>query len=225
MKKVIRFILIPFFVTLASSSFAQLGMEFGYIYSPSSGNLTLGNDKEFTGTARNNGFQAGLTYDFKLKGELGLQTGLLYSFVGGKTKEESRILGGYPRATQLTTSACQFLDLPIRVTYSLPVTNDFKFFFFGGPVYSYGLSWNSKSHTMYKPFSEYSVYKDLKDEVSSFELKVGAGLGVHYDSFRLKIGYDQGILNLYAGEKRKNDNGAVNKLRRNQFNLTFGYVF
>jgi len=225
MKKFTRSILPVFLLVFASNLQAQFGVQVGYIYSPSNGNLTLGTSDEFSGTTRNNGFQAGLTYDFKIKGEWGMQAGLLYSYAGGKTREMQRSIGQI-YGTQLTTSSYQFIDLPIRASYSLPVTNDFKFFFFAGPVFSYGLSSKSSSQIAgVRVFNKYDIYSDFKDEISPFNLKAGGGLGVLYNDFRFSLGYDQGILNLYNGEKRKNLNGAVNKLKRNQFSVSLAYVF
>jgi len=227
MKKQVHFILIAFLAVFSSNLYAQFGVQAGYTYLPSNGNLTLGSFNEFSGTTRNHGFRAGLTYDFHLKGDLGMQTGLFYAYAGGKTSEPNRTFLPYVvRGIQLTTSAYQFLELPVHVSYSLPVTNEFKFFFFGGPSFAYALQ--GKSTSQFKEWNipdEYSIYEDFQDFLSPFELKVGGGLGVHYKNYRAKIGYDQGILNIYNGEKRKNDNGAINKLKRNQISFSVGYVF
>ena len=123
MKKFTRFGLLAFLLVFASNLYAQLGVQAGYIYAPSKGNLTLGSFNEFSGTSRNSGFSAGLTYDFKIKRDWGMQVGLLYAYTEGKTAEQYRTIFGINNRTQITTSTYQFLDLPIRATYSLPVTD------------------------------------------------------------------------------------------------------
>lgn len=230
MKKITRFILFALLLVSTSELYAQFGFQAGYIYSPSKGNLELGTSREISGTSRNNGFQAGITYDFKLKGEFSIQTALLYSFAGGKTKESQRTINGI-YGNQTTSATYQFLDLPIRLAYSLPVTNDFKFFFFGGPLLSYGFSgkineWQIQGRRGNATASEkrepgYDIYNTerFRGEISPFNLEVGGGLGVIYNGFRFKAGYDFGLLNLYTGESRKG------KLRRNQLAISIGYVF
>ena len=210
------------FAASAFGAYAQLGVQVGYVYSPSSGNLTLGTFNEFSGTARCNGFQAGVSYDFSVQGDLGMQVGLQYAYAAGTSREQGRTIMGI-QGIQSTTSTYQFLNLPVRVSYSLPVTNHFKFFFFAGPVFSYGISARSKSQIAgVRLLGEYNnIYKDplFKDVISPFNLEAGGGLGVLYNHFRLSIGYDQGILNLYNGNLSKS------KLRRSMLGISVGYVF
>ena len=220
-----RFILIALLALASSNLYAQFGVQVGYVYMPSNGNLRLGNPwGEFSGTTRNHGFNVGLTYEFRLRGHLGMQTAALYSFAGGRVRE-TRIIDGLNNlpAVQLTVSRYQFLELPVRVTYSLPVTNEFRFFFFGGPSFSYALSGRARSQLgnffQFNNGEFYNVYEDFGDVLSPFELRVGGGLGVHYQNYRIRIGYDQGLLNLYNGT------GRGKSLRRSQFSISFGYVF
>jgi len=230
MKKTARFILIALLAVVSSNLYAQLGVQLGYVYLPSNGNLTLGAPfGEFSGTTRNHGFQAGLTYEFTLRGELGMQTGLLYTYSGGRVREFGREIAGI-RGTQYTSSVYQFLELPLRVSYSLAVTHDFKFFFFGGPSFSYALQGSSLSSRItgldrQQRFPDRDVYQDFADYLSPFELRAGLGLGVHFQNYRVKFGYDMGILNIYNGEPRNNAQNDRFRLRRNQFSFSIGYVF
>ena len=226
MKKSARFILIAFLAFAGSNLYAQFGVQVGYVYLPSNGNLTLGSFGEFSGTTRNHGIQAGLTYDFRIRGDLGLQTGLLYTYSGGRTREYFRTIGHVTNATQLTTSSYHFLELPLRVNYWLPLTDELKFFFFGGPSFSYALQGTSTSQfTVWNIPNEYNVYQDFADFLSPFELRAGLGLGAQFRNYRVKFGYDMGILNIYNGEPRNNAQGDRFRLRRNQFSFSIGYVF
>ena len=230
MKKLL--ISIAVFIFTVNYTYSQLGIQAGYAYSPSKGNLELGRYGEYSGTFRNSGFQGGLTYDFRIKGELGMHTGVLYSFFGGKTIEKEKIIDNrYGDLT--TTSNYHFLDLPIRVTYSLPVTNDLKMFFFGGPNLTYALSGTSESvikgklasgTASSKNLKHYDVYKDFENDLLRFDLKLGFGGGVQYKQLRFNIGYDFGILNGYTGLVKTNSDDKNYKVRRGQLGISLAFL-
>ena len=209
-------------------AYAQLGVEVGYDFLHGKGTLAVGDEGHFSGTTRNHGFRAGLTYDFTIKGNLGLHTGVLYSYAASNMLESGRSIKSYPYTGIIRTrSAYQQLEVPIRVRYDLPVTDDFKFFIFGGPVLAYTLSgqvkgWTFRSDngafnlTNYEN-SSYNVYDRYR--LMPFELKLGAGLGAHYKHYVLKFSYDWGLLNQYT-------RGTANdKVHHNQLNVSVGYVF
>ena len=225
MKNLNKFMLIALLAFVSSNAYAQFGVQFGYVYMPSNGNLELGTWNEFSGTTRNHGVSAGISYDFRIRGYLGMQTGLFYTFAGGTHNEHQREIEHFNiRGTQTTTSRYQFLELPVRVTYNFPIMPDLSFFFFGGPSFSYALRGHSESRitgaTRQVVLGTYNnIYEDFGDRVSPFELRLGGGLGAFYRNFQIKIGYDHGILNQFGGTTRRFN------LRRNQFAVSFGYVF
>ena len=211
---------------------AQLGIQAGYAFTPSKGNLELGTNQEYSGTFRNSGFQGGLTYDFKIKGEFGLHTGILYSIFAGKSTQAETTIYNI-KGDLTTTSNYQFLDLPIRVTYSLPVTNDFKIFFFGGPNLTYALSGSSESiikgtinnTTISRQLRKYdNVYKDFENDIIRFDLKAGVGGGVQYKKLVFKVGYDWGLLNSYTGLIEKNSDDKKYKLHRGQLGVSLAFL-
>lgn len=234
MKKLTGLFLILFITLFTAETQAQLGIQAGYVHSGSRGNLELGQYGHFSGNYRNSGFQAGLTYDFNFKYNISLQTGLLYTYIGGNTTEMNKIVGN--RYGSFTTNTnYQYLDLPIRVAYSLVVTNDFKFFFFAGPNLNYGLSAKMKEGNMkgvlpsgqpseWSLSEGYDIYKEYKNELSRFDIKAGFGGGVHYKNLRMKVGYDFGFINTYTGTKIRNSAGQVNKLTRGQLTVSIGYL-
>lgn len=235
MKKISKVLLISLSILFltANYTYAQLGVQAGYAYSSSKGNLELGTYNEYSGTFRNSGFQGGLTYDFKIDGELGMHTGILYSFFAGKTIEKERTINNI-FGNLTTTSNYHFLDLPIRVTYSLPVTNDFKIFFFAGPNLTYNLSGISESvingkitwseEKSSKNLEQYDVYKDFENDLLRFDLKAGFGGGVQYKQLGFKIGYDFGILNGYTGLVKTNSNNDKYKVRRGQLGISIYFL-
>ena len=233
MNKMNRMRSIAWAVLIAVSTcgaYAQLGVEVGYDFLHGKGTLAVGDEGHFSGTTRNHGFRAGLTYDFTIKGNLGLHTGVLYSYAAGNVWETERILPSYSvYGTMQVRSVYQQLEVPIRVRYDLPVTNDFKFFVFGGPVLGYTLSGQVKDWAfrvkevswqgtgLYPQSYPYNVYE--RYGLMPFELKLGAGLGVHYKHYVLKFSYDWGLLDQYTRGT------ASDKVHHNQLNVSVGYVF
>lgn len=228
MKKTSRFALIALLSFTVSEACAQLGIQAGYTFLHGKGTLATGDLGHFSGATRNSGFQVGLTYDFTIVGNLGMQSGLLYSYAAGNVRETNSTISIYPYpGIQRTRSVYQQLDLPVRVRYDLPVTNDFKFFLFGGPVLSYTLSGQVKGWTFQSNDGSYNLrtYEnssyDLYDKyrLMPFELKLGVGLGAHYKHYMLKFSYDWGLLNQYTrGTKSQ-------KVHHHQLNVSVGYVF
>lgn len=235
MKKIAGFFIVAILLLSSGTLYAQLGFQVGYAHSGSKGNLELGNQGHFSGTFRNSGFQGGITYDFNVKNSnFSIQTALLYSYFGGNTNEKNKIIGNV-YGTLVSNTQYQYLDLPVRVAYSLVVTNEFKFFFFAGPNISYGLSANMSEATLTgklngvtsveRKYTGYNIYDQYKNDMSRLNVQAGVGGGVHYKNFRIKAGYDFGFMDLYTGTKRKNSQGQVNRLKRGQFSVGVGYVF
>ncbi len=228
MKKTIRIALIAVFTLTACKLSAQLGIEFGYDFMHGRGSLALGNEGHFTGRTRHSGFRAGLTYDFNIKGNLFIHSGLAYSYTAANMREREYTLSSYSdEGTLRTRSTYQQIELPIRVKYDLPVTNDFKFFVFGGPVLGYTFSgqmfgWTFQSddggynRTDYEN-SAYDLYATY--HLRPFELRLGAGLGAHYKHYLIKFSYDWGLFNQYT---RGTSSSVV---RHNHLAVTLGYTF
>ena len=75
------------------------------------------------------------------------------------------------------------------------------FFVFAGPVFSCGLSSNSKT-TVNEVSTKINVYEG-DPEYGRFDMKLGVGVGVTgMDSFNVKVGYNIGMLNRYTGNVR-----------------------
>ncbi len=236
MKKYSSFLIALSFIIFATSyAHAQLGIQAGYAYTMNKGNLTLGQQNHFSGNLTNSGFQAGLTYDFNFaKTNFAIQTGVIYSIYAGNTKEQSKKVGNiYGTLTSNTTY--QYLNVPLRVAYSLVVDNNLRIFFFAGPNFTYGLSAKMNEAKIIGEYSiggnteqiikGYDIYDAYKKELSRFDMQIGVGGGVHYKRYRLQVGYDFGILNTYTGQTVRNINGAINKLKRDQLFVSLGYTF
>jgi hypothetical protein len=151
-----------------------------------------------------NGLKVGLTADYNLKNNLSLMTGILY------TLAYSNKLQVYPKleyARYLTYG--HFLQLPIHITYSLPVSKNFKFFAFGGPTLSYGLAQYQNVVSTYdnSNMGITSDYIDIyKSKLNQFDVQVGLGGGIQLKKYQIKAGYDWGLLNV-----NKLNTGVINQ--------------
>lgn len=138
-----------------------------------------------------NGIKLGGTVEFGLKNNLSLLSGVLYNLVYADKLQK------YPNSTSVTyTSWGHFLDIPIRLTYTYPLSKNLKIFGFAGPNIEIGLFQNLKttSTVSYVPSAFSDLYKDAVLNRLNFQL--GAGGGVQWKKYQLKAGYDFGLNNL-----------------------------
>ena len=96
-----------------------------------------------------------------------------------------------------------YIDIPLRVQYTLPLGKDFKIFAFAGPNLNIGLAQPQKiiselsdamaDYTGIKSlgYDENDLYK--KAMISRINFQMGAGGGVQWKNYQLKGGYDFGI--------------------------------
>ena len=145
-----------------------------------------------------NGFFVEATYDInfleKIWGNLGVQPGLRFSYAG--VHDSAELLGVLTKSSWAET----YLEVPVFVKYS----QDFRalgFFAFAGPVFSCGLSSQSKT-SVNDTSTEINVYEG-DPEYARCDLKLGVGVGVTgLDNFNVKVGYNFGMLNRYTGSLR-----------------------
>ena len=89
-----------------------------------------------------------------------------------------------------------YVDIPVRMQFYIPFSEDFQLYFFGGVVPSLCVS---------------SIIKSESDKVNRFEtgynysrydVLAGGGLGMELnETFRFSVGYDHGLLDRYKDEK------------------------
>ena len=175
---------------LAVEANAQIGVGIGYNMVH---NVQKSLDEDIDGNL--NGLYIEGTYDFnfleKSWGELDIQPGLRFTFVGDKESEEVSGVVGKVYENEV------YLDLPILVKYSYDL-DIVKLSAFAGPVLSCGLSSVTKvkireNVTTTNYYGDDSVY-------GRFDVKLGVGIGATVkDNVQMKIGYNTGLLNRYTG--------------------------
>ena len=193
MKKIYFILALAAAMLFAAEANAQIGLGLGY-------HLFNSVQKE-DGQKNNNelnGFYVEATYDInfleKLWGNLGIQPGLRFSYAGSFDRAE---VYGVPAKSSWNET---YFDVPVFVKYSQDL-GDLGFFAFAGPVFSCGLSSNSKT-TVNDVSTKINVYEG-DPEYGRFDLKLGVGVGVTgLDNFNVKVGYNFGMLNRYTGSVR-----------------------
>jgi hypothetical protein len=161
-----------------------------------------------------NGIRLGGTAEFDLKNNLSLLTGVLYNVVYSNKKQ------GYPNSTSVTYETFgHFVDIPLRINYTYPLTKDLKIFGFAGPNLNIGLAQSMKtisdvSSIPSEPFTDLYTAAVL----NRLNFQLGAGGGVQWKTYQFKAGYDFGINNL-------NKVSGAGSLYQKGWYVSFAYQF
>lgn len=145
--------------------------------------------------------RSGLNVEFPVKSGLGVETGLKYSFAFGSREQI------YAHSdTSFHQYSGHFLDVPVRLTYTLPIFWGIKLFAFAGPNFNIGLSQTEKvkfnqntvdplptNPLVYPVSGTYNLYEN---DLNRFNIQLGAGGGLQWKDYRIKSGYDWGINNV-----------------------------
>jgi hypothetical protein len=166
-----------------------------------------------------NGARIGATYNYDLKNNFSLLTGVLYSVVYSDKKQ------GYPNSKFVNyITLGHFLDIPLQVMYNLPLSKTFKMFAFAGPNINIGLFQKQDitstqtylaTDPLYVQPKTIDFYKESL--LNRLNLQIGVGGGVQWKNYQLKSGYDFGINNL-------NKLNTGNQYQKGYY-VTFSYEF
>ena len=104
-----------------------------------------------------------------------------------------------------------YVDIPVRMKFYIPFSEDFEMFFFGGVAPSICASSRIKTEsTNVNRFEGASSY-------FRYDVLAGGGVGVELnESFRFALGYDQGLLDRYKDDR---------VLRVAAVKFTFSFLF
>jgi len=221
MKKVFKAALVAAMVLVSVGASAQIGINVGYV--------NTNRDMSYDGRSMdvsdelvnpNNGLLVGVSGDMAIQGNLGMSWGLNYTYsFGSKTLVE--LLG----MSVKIKSNDHYLDVPVRLTYAFPLSDDMKLFAFAGPKFVCALAGSTKEISGIEleegeeNESEKHYGKEDEAPFKRFDIKVGGGLGFQYGKYNLKAGYDLGLLNA------ANTSQDGFKFKSNQFYVTLGLTF
>lgn len=150
------------------------------------------------------GIKLGGSAEFEYKNNFSLLTGVLYNVA------YSDKLQGYPNSATVTYKTLgHFLDIPLRINYTYPISKSLKIFGFAGPNINIGLAQNMEitSTQTYNPANpsqatyyvkpgKFNSYADSDYLLNRINIQLGAGAGVQWKKFQIKGGYDFGLNNL-----------------------------
>ena len=212
MKKIIAIVLAAALFA-GTNAFAQLYPGAGYINSTLSG--------QFNGNAQDpvnsNGFYAGASFNVALPGGLAVAPGLYASLITN-TSEGGVSLFGVSQNSKSTFTEIA-LNVPVLANYTYALNRDAKVFAYAGPTFQLGLS--SKTVTensgVVSGTSTSDHYAD--GDFKKFNVYVGGGVGAEFAKILVTVGYDYGLMNLYAGST---DNTYYH---RANLHIGVGYAF
>ncbi|MCR5018668.1 MAG: PorT family protein [Bacteroidales bacterium] len=192
MKKILAIVLAAALFA-GTNAFAQLYPGAGYINSTLSGQYN-GNAQD---PVNSNGFYAGASFNVALPGGLAVAPGLYASLITN-TSEGGVSLFGVSQNSKSTFTEIA-LNVPVLANYTYALNRDAKVFAYAGPTFQLGLS--SKTHTdasgVISGSSDTDHYAD--GDFNKFNIYVGGGVGAEFAKILVTVGYDYGLMNLYAG--------------------------
>ena len=196
MKKLFAIALAAGLLVIGTQANAQIMPGAGFVHSTISG--------QFNGAKEDNvnynGFYAGASYhiDLPVKG-LAVTPGAYLSVLSNYNDGSDRV-GSSIQTTETRTNEVA-LNIPVYANFSTYIPNyPGGAFVYLGPTFQMGLS--SKSHLEGSGVLETSQDTDYYAEnfYNRFDLFLSIGAGGAIGNLLITVGYNQGLLNLYAGD-------------------------
>lgn len=217
-----RFLFTLLIATFTFTLFAQKKVEFGlqggYSYTmPKLKGDNLSTDLKQLWGNNLSGLNIGPMVRFTINENVGIQSGLLFSYFANSVK--NTVVGN--NWFNIRTSAYG-LDIPIRAEYMYPLADDFYLLLFAGPNLNYAIDKHIVRETVVdgKVASDLTVTKPNaydSGDYSPFDAQLGFGAGVRYLGITIRASYDFGIL-----DRAKSPDYT---LRSNDIKVSLGYYF
>lgn len=151
--------------------------------------------------------KGGVNVEFPIKKGFGIETGLKYAFAFGNREQ----IYAHSDTASFNYSG-HFLDVPVRLTYTLPIFWGMKLFAYAGPNFNIGLAQTedvkftptvldpAPTNPLNLPITgSYNLYDN---NLSRFNIQLGAGGGLQWKNYRIKSGYDWGLNNVSRNKNR-----------------------
>lgn len=166
------------------------------------------------------GFFGGLGVDFNIVNSLSINSGLFFTQKGCKTDDIDMDIEGYPMDANARFTM-NFIELPVYLSYRLPLNLESSLQVFFGPYFDYGVYGKATADVKFKGElhgEKVSQSMDLFDDDYDFKrFHVGLGLGAAYAWSRFSVGlsYQWGMTEVVADAESY----------WNNFNISVGYNF
>lgn len=179
-----------------------------------------------------NGFNAGIFYEHSFWKGLGLMYGLNYSFGTNRSKWSDKDKYGWQVRT---SSMAHQLEIPISLQYKFMIAKQTYIVLYTGPVFSYGLSHQVKTNrrnaiqgetATLQNWYKIDVDGDATYDYGRFNLTWGLGMGLQFQNYTLRGGYNWGIMNHNVdGYYTGTSNNYYMKARADEWSIGLGYFF
>ena len=160
------------------------------------------------------GIYAGVFTQFQVSGNLGIETGLFYSQLGGKDKENDR------NEQYKIEANPSYLQLPVELFYKFNITEKFKLYPSIGMYVGYGLPGDLKTHGTVANQDIGSKVDYFGDFGNEFDFGATAGINAQYGRFILGAHYDRGLTRVNKEKVAYGDNAFNSNAR-----LTVSFLF
>lgn len=190
----------------------EFGLRGGFSYNmPNSSNDTIFNTS---------GVHFGPMITYNINEVLGIQTGILYNY-----NATNNILINLKKTEgnwNQNRAETQSIDIPLRLKYSVPLTDEIFVHLLAGPNLNYGLTYKvyEEKYADNKMLTGYPKlikdYYSTTSNFSRFDLQFGIGAGIQYSHYSLTGGYDWGLLDRDKSTK---------KLKINNIKIGIAYTF
>lgn len=222
MKKIFSFVAVAAALLVAGNANAQLSVNGGFLGNVLSTTYkytdALGNEhKSDTSYANGLGFYAGASYNVPITSFFGIAPGLYFSYAG-KSEEKTTTGTKYTDVVDMMD-----LNIPILFNFKWEITDFFGIMGFVGPNFRYGLNYKETYKYNDNITKDYVItpYKKAdgadKPALSRFDLGVNFGAGVHFNAFRVEVGYNLGLLDI--------DNSKEYTTNSNHVYVGVGFAF
>jgi hypothetical protein len=149
------------------------------------------------------GFHFGPVADFKIRGNLHINTGLIYSLKGYKIGLEA----------ESTTYKINCLDIPLNLAFRFPLGRKSSVFIQTGPYLGYTINGKSKFG------GEIEAITIGEGGMKRYDFGFGTGAGLNFGSLTTSLNYQRGLANMNA------DPADDAKLQHKVFQVSVAYMF
>jgi len=209
-----KFLLLAVFCVIAIAANAQFSIGV-------KGGLNVSSIEEFGPYSLDAkaGFNAGIMAQYMFSKNIGIESGLYYSLMGGKEKEKD--YDNPNRIDDYKASANpSYLQVPLYAIYKFNLSEDLRLYPSLGIYLGYGL--NGKIDIKGIDDGADITMKDdfFNDDNNRFDIGAGAGFNIQYKKVVFGFGYEQGFMKINKHDFPYDDENAYNS----NFKLSVGFL-
>lgn len=180
---------------------------------------------EYSAGDDSNIFYAGISHNFRFGDFVGFELGANFAYDIAKTKRDASALAvvmpeyeGYPEGTMTGwRTENPGIVVPALFNYKLALSRDLCFKIFLGPTFKYGLKYTGTEYIGKEDGYTNDHYADAST-LQRCSVWASAAVAMEVaEAFRVKIGYDYGLTDIYPKES--------SNVKENVLNFSLSYMF